>query len=371
MSKHVPFIDLTRYESGFLETVQRQTAELLAKAQFVGGSVVSELEKELSSYVGTQFSVACANGTDAIQLALRALDVGPGDTVLIPDLTFWATFEAVVNVGARPVCVDVEFETLHLSVELLKQAIQHEKPKACILVHLYGWAAPHTLEIRNLCRELGVLLIEDSAQALGVEFFGQPLFKGALVSTTSFYPAKVLGASGDAGAVFCNDQALSLKLRSLVNHGRSDHYLHGLVGWNSRMGTYEANYLLRALPHLNARLKSRREVTQRYQKLSSSGPLQVLAPPKEVLENGYLSVALVQNGKRDAVQAKLKERGIATGVVYPGPMSEQPAAKKFGVKVYSKGCAQKICSSIINLPCFPYMTEEELTYISEQLSSLE
>ncbi|MFP5457692.1 MAG: aminotransferase class I/II-fold pyridoxal phosphate-dependent enzyme, partial [Bacteriovoracia bacterium] len=197
----VPFIDILRYEKNFFETVSQKAAELIKNGHFVGGPVVGQFETDLKNYTHTQFALGCANGTDAIQVALRAAGVAKDDKVLLPDMTFWATFESVVNVGAVPYTIDVSRETLHLTVASVKEGIEKFKPKAFLLVHLYGWACPETLEIRKLCKDSGVLLIEDCAQAIGTKINGESLLTGAHVATTSFYPAKVLGASGDAGGI--------------------------------------------------------------------------------------------------------------------------------------------------------------------------
>ena len=207
----VPFITLNRFENGFKENFLKGVESLVENTQFVGGPVVGELELALAQKTQTKYAIGCANGTDAIQVALRAVGVQKNDLVLIPDMTFWATFEAVVNVGANPVTIDVSKETCHLELETFKAAAEKYKPKAAIIVHLYGHASPDTQAIRKYCKDQNILLIEDGAQCFGVELNGESIFKQALISTTSFYPAKVLGASGDAGAIFTNDEELNKK----------------------------------------------------------------------------------------------------------------------------------------------------------------
>lgn len=360
---NVPFIDILRYEPNFLESMGKKTLGLLEKGFFVGGPVVGECEQALANYTRARHVVGCANGTDALQLALRAAGVEKDDTVLLPDMTFWATYEAVVNVGASPVTLDVSRETLHLTLESVREGIDQFNPKAILLVHLYGWAAPETLEIRKLCREKQVLLIEDCAQAIGTSLNDQDLIAGAQIATTSFYPAKVLGASGDAGAVFAQDELVAKRVRQLANHGRTEHYEHGLVGWNSRFGAYEAQFLLEVLPHLDTRLESRREVCLRYRNEITNPALTMLAPAKNVKENGYLSVALMTPQTRVLFIDYLKSKNIGFGTVYPGAMSEQSGAKKHLKGKISHGHAQWIASSIINLPCFAYMTKAEVDYV--------
>ena len=365
----VPFIDILRYEKNFFETVSEKAVALLKNGHFVGGPVVGEFEASLKSYTQTEFAMGCANGTDAIQVALRAAGIQKNDKVLIPDMTFWATFEAVVNVGAVPYTVDVSKETLHLTASAVKEAIEKFNPKAAIIVHLYGWACPETTEIRKLCQEKGVVLIEDCAQAIGVKINNQSLLSNAYVATTSFYPAKVLGASGDAGGIFTTNAQVAQTAQKLINHGRTSHYEHGFIGWNSRLGAYEANFLVESLKHLDARLDSRRKVCQTYREKIKNPALKFIAPASNVTENGYLSVALMTPESRPAFIEYLKKHDIGYGTVYPGAMSEQPGATgHIGGKI-SHGHADWIAKSVINLPCFAYMTQEEVDFVIETVNN--
>lgn len=361
----VPFIDISRFEEGFLENLFPQVEQLLRKTQFVGGPQVKELEEKLAKFSGTRWAVGCANGTDALQIGLRALNVGRGDRVLIPDMTFWATFEAVVNVGAEPITVDVSRETLHLDLAAFQVACEKFKPKAAILVHLYGWAAPQTLALREYCKKVGVTLLEDSAQSFGVEIDGQPLMQGAQLSTTSFYPAKVLGASGDAGALLCQDEALAKRCAKLVNHGRLDHYSYDAIGWNSRIGVYETTFLLASLPHLEKRLASRRRAIAYYQRELQGLPFKILTAPTGVKENGYLSVGLIDPVQRPAFIEYLKTRRIGFGTIYPGALSRQQGAEGYLHAKIDHGNADWISKAVLNLPCFAYMRDDELQYVAQ------
>lgn len=364
----VPFIDILRFEKNFYETVSAKACELIKNGHFVGGPVVGQFESALKDYTKTSFALGCANGTDAIQLALRAAGVDKNDKVLIPDMTFWATFEAVVNVGAVPYTIDVSRETLHLTLASVKEGVEKFKPKAIILVHLYGWACPETNEIRQYCKEKNVVLMEDCAQAIGVKIKGESLLTNAQVASTSFYPAKVLGASGDAGGVFTTDQKIADTTKILLNHGRTGHYDHGLIGWNSRLGAYEASFMVEALKHLDDRLESRRVVCKQYREKIKNPLLNFLAPHKDVWENGYLSVALMTPETRADFIEYLKKNDIGYGTVYPGAMSVQPGATAhIGGKI-SHGHAEWISKSIINLPCFAYMKQEEVDYVIEKVN---
>ena len=364
----VPFIDILRYEQGFYETVTNKTSELIKNGHFVGGPIVGQFEAAIKDYTKTSFALGCANGTDAIQVALRAAGVEKNDKVLLPDMTFWATFESVVNVGAVPYTIDVSKETLHLTLSSVKEGVEKFNPKAILLVHLYGWACPETYEIRKYCQEKGVLLIEDCAQAIGVKIKGESLLANAHVATTSFYPAKVLGASGDAGGIFTTEQKIADTARILINHGRTGHYDHGLIGWNSRLGAYEATFMVEALKHLDERLESRRKVCQQYREKIKNPALKFVAPAGDVWENGYLSVALMTPETRPAFIEYLKKNDIGYGTVYPGAMSAQPGADAhIGGKI-SHGHAEWIAKSIINLACFAYMKQEEIDYVINKVN---
>jgi UDP-2-acetamido-2-deoxy-ribo-hexuluronate aminotransferase len=364
----VPFIDLTRLESGFIDGVKTEVFEALDRAQFVGGPQIEGLENDLKKYTSAPFAISCANGTDAIQLALRAAGVEKGDKVLVPEMTFWASVEAIFNVGAIPICVDVSNETLHLSFAEIRAAAELHKPKALILVHLYGWAAPETEEIRKFCQEKNLLLIEDSAQAFGTKFQNRDLIGSAEIATTSFYPAKVLGASGDAGAVFFKSKTLADSARSLSNHGRISHYQHGSMGWNSRIGVYESIFLRHSLRVLDQRIASRRSCLAQYRKqLAGIEGIQVLGPAADVVENGYLNVLRVDPMIRDSLRSYLSEQNIATGVVYPEPMSTQPGFRKYYAAETNPRNAMAISRSIINLPCFPGINEKEISYTCDAL----
>jgi dTDP-4-amino-4,6-dideoxygalactose transaminase len=364
----VPFIDLKRFEPDFLARWAERCAHLTQTTQFVGGPIVASLEAKLRAATETEHAIGCANGTDAIQLALRALGVGPGDVVLIPDATFWATFEAVVNVGAKPVTVDVSLSDLQMDFDLFAEAVETYKPKAAILVHLYGWGSSRLGEFRRYCQERNLPLIEDGAQAHGVRWNGESIYRGALISTVSFYPAKVLGSCGDAGAVYTNSAELAQTVRQLGNHGRTTHYGHGLVGWNSRLAGFDAGFLDLSMDYIDARLASRRKVAALYRERFAQMNICHVAPPTGYEENGYLSVALFEPEKRPAIEAKLKERGIGFGTVYPGAMSNQPGAADFLAGRVGGTKADQLCRGVINLPLFAYMTEAE---VAEVLSVFE
>lgn len=368
----VPFIDLKRFEEGFLPSWYKRVQHMSENAQFIGGSAVMQLEQRLQLACAVAEVVSCANGTDALQLALRALDIGTGDIVLVPDLTFWATFEAVVNAGASPYVVDCLQADQSIDVDLVADLLTTVKPKAVIVVHLYGWGSQRLAELRVLCANAGIPLVEDAAQAYGVEYKGESIFKGAQIATVSFYPAKVLGAAGDGGAVLCADKAIAEKVRRLSNHGRSSHYGYSDVGWNSRLDSLQAAFLDISMDYIHLRIESRRWAADQYrQKLSHLQGFCVVAAPKDYREGGYCNVCWIDDLQKKAkLEVLLKEKAIGYGNIYPAPISAQSGAKPHLKGVAGKGVAAWLCSHGLNLPLFPYMTEAELTEVVSTVRSV-
>lgn len=360
----VPFIDLTRFEPGFLNEINEKLSPMLMKAQFIGGAEVNLLETRLQERLGVTNVITCANGTDALQLALRALGVGRGDAVLVPNVTFWATFEAVVNVGANPTTVDVDLSDAGVDLNALEQALQVAKPKAVIIAHLYGWGSAHLNKIRQLCRNHEVFLLEDGAQCFGALYQDESIYKDALISTTSFYPAKVLGGAGDGGAVFTNDSDLADKVRCLGNHGRATHYGYSDVGWNSRLDSLQAAYINLSLNYIDQRIASRVRTALSYQECLPEFGLEVLIPPKSYQENGYCNTCLVRDSDlKISIENALKLAEIGFGNIYPGAMSKQAGAEGFNLGHFGGNNSDILCSSVLNLPLFPYMTNDEVDYV--------
>ena len=356
----VPFIDLRRFEPDFLDRWADKCHEISAATRFVGGPDVARIEQQLAEACSVESVVGCANGTDALQLALRGLGIGAGDRVLVPDATFWATFEAIVNCGATPITVDIDDRDLQMDFDLFQQAVDRFHPKAAILVHLYGWGSAHLEDFRDFCRERDLPLLEDAAQAYGVEWQGEPIFRGAQVASLSFYPAKVLGACGDAGAVLVNDADLSQRIRTLSNHGRTGHYDHGLVGWNSRLAGLDAAYLSLCLEYLPERLATRRQAAERYRQGLAGLDLQTVAPPNSYRENGYLNVTLIAPERRPHVEAVLAKHSIGFGNTYPTAVSKQTGASGYLNDTVGGEKADLLARSVLNLPLFAHITEAEV-----------
>jgi UDP-2-acetamido-2-deoxy-ribo-hexuluronate aminotransferase len=368
---NVPFIDLKRLESGLHVALMAKLHDMTLNAQFIGGSEVTTLETRLQEALHVRHAVTCANGTDALQLALRAAGVREGDVVLVPNVTFWATFEAVVNVGAKPVTVDANIADGGVCFEAFEQAIREVKPKVALIAHLYGWGSARLLDLRELCRMHGVILIEDGAQAFGVRYQGESIYTGAHISTTSFYPAKVLGAAGDGGAVFTNDAELADKARRLSNHGRTAHYGYGDVGWNSRLDSLQAAFLNLSLDHIDARIASRREAVAYYQRALPATGIQLMSAPAGYEENGYCNVCLVPESEVKAgLEIRLKAEGIGFGNIYPSVMSSQPGAAAHLKGHFGGQVGEQLCAAVLNLPLFPYMNETELQRVVDVVGAM-
>lgn len=358
---NVPFIDLKRLVETYRGEIDAALQSALDQTAFVGGSPVQQLESDLARKLQTEHAIGASNGTDALVVALQAAGVRPGMKVAVPNLTFWATVEAVVVLGAEPVFVDCD-ASLQMSFAGLQQAHKTFTVDAAIVAHLYGWASPDLRAMRQFCRDQKIPLVEDAAQAYGVRFkdTGESIFKDALISTLSFYPAKVIGACGDAGAVLTNSTELAAEVRVLINHGRSQHYSYSHIGWNARMSGLAAAFLNVMLRHDNEILDSRRKTEQFYlDKIAGRDLFEVVRPPEEYITNGYLNVCLVRAEHMDRFTARLKDQGIGFGRTYPETMEQQPAIKMAKIA----GTLQKsrdVCSRVVNLPLFAFMTDEEL-----------
>jgi dTDP-4-amino-4,6-dideoxygalactose transaminase len=361
----VPFVDLKRSTALVRDAVPAAWQQSIDDADFVLGPRVAELELMLGRRLGAPHVVACASGSDALRIALATVGVGPGSTVALPDLTFWATYEAVVQLGAIPLLLDVDRDDLQLDLEELRRAADAERLDAVILVHLMGWASPRLESIRAFCRERGIALVEDGAQAYGVELAGRSVFQGAELATLSFYPAKVLGGCMDGGAVVMRDESSAALARQLCNHGRSSHFGHERVGWKSRMSTLQATWLLAMLVHAESIVRDRRASEARYRAMAPElgGLVRAYGPPEEVSGNGYLSVWGLEREDHERVAAELKRAGIGVGRVYPATLSEQQPARA-ARRISALETSRAFCRRVINLPLFYGLHEAEIDHVA-------
>jgi UDP-2-acetamido-2-deoxy-ribo-hexuluronate aminotransferase len=356
----VPFIDLSRLVREIRSEVLPAWTECLDKTEFVGGPRVAKLEGLLNSTLGVPHTVSCANGTDALIIGLQALGVKHGTKVAIPNLTFWATYEAVAQLGGIPVLVDIDPDDLQLSYSELVSAHEKHRFDFAIIAHLYGWTSARLADIRNFCKERKITLLEDGAQSFGVLVNGEPLLKQATMGTISFYPAKVVGGAMDGGAMTMQTKEHDTLVRSLCNHGRSTHYSYAHNGWNSRMGGIQAAFLNAVVPMTETICTQRRKAAEYYRaKLTGHKKIRVWAPPSGVTENGYLNVLRVEGKTGPELVDALKTKGIGSARTYPETMDSQPPAKGQAIVHGDMKHSTAMCANVLNLPLFYGIREDE------------
>lgn len=361
----VPFVDLAAQQAEISAEVVPQVLDVLARGAFIGGPHVAAFEDEYARFVGTRSCVGVANGTDALELALRAVGVGPGGEVILPANTFVATAEAVVRAGARPVLVDVDPESLLIDPRLVDGAVG-PRTQAIAPVHLFGQTAP-VEELLPIALDAGIAVVEDAAQAQGALRYGRPAGSLGDIAATSFYPGKNLGAAGDAGAVTTNDCSLAERVRLVAGHGSRVKYVHEEVGCNSRLDALQAVVLrakLRRLAEWNAR---RRAAASLYSSLLAGVPGLVVPrsrPGNEDVWHLYV-VRLLGAGMRERVQEALAAAGVATGVHYPTPVHLTRAFRHLGHGPGDFPVAEAAAGQILSLPMFPHITREQVERVAE------
>ena len=371
----VEFRDLKAQYRALEPEIVEASLGVLGSGCFIGGPKVAELETRLAEYVGARHCITCANGTDALQLALMAWGVGPGDAVFVPDFTFFASGEAPALLGATPVFVDVDERTFNLDPVKLEEAVRFVEnetdllPRAVVAVDLFGLPADYPA-IREVCERHGVLLLEDGAQGFGGSIDGKMACSFGDVSTTSFFPAKPLGCYGDGGAVFTDSDEWAELIRSYAVHGKgSMKYDNVRVGINSRLDAVQAAVLLVKLGVFEGReLDAVNEAAALYDEMLAGSGLVLPEIPEGYRSSwAQYTVQLPGDADRDALQIALKERGIPTMVYYPKPMHEQRAFE--GAHLRPDGCpvAKRLCSTVLSLPMGSYMTEADTHDVSNAL----
>jgi dTDP-4-amino-4,6-dideoxygalactose transaminase len=357
---HVPFIDLNPVISRISDGVMEDWKTTLDNGEFVGGPAVARLEARLAERFQVSNFIACANGTDALVVGLQAMGIKPGMRVAVPNMTFWAPYEAIVQVGAEPVLIDIDPDDLQMSYDEFRSAFEKFRFHGAILVHLFGWASPRLREFRRFCGERNVRLLEDGAQSFGVLSEGEPVYAGADVATISFYPAKVLGAAGDAGGIMTSNAKTAEMIRSLCNHGRAGHYTYDYVGWNSRMGGLNARYLNRMLDHIDEFIASRQKGERFYREYFTAhkNRLKVISAPEGQTGNGYLSVIKSLNKSGDELAHGLKDLKIGSARTYPQTLDQQPPARN-ALRASDLHHSQEFSRNVINLPLFAGITIEQ------------
>lgn len=352
----IPFIDLDAQQNRLRAQIEAGIARVLAHGQYILGPEVAELEAKLAVYTGASHCISVANGTDALQIALMALGVGPGDEVITPGFSYIATAEAVLLLGAKVVYIDVDPTTLCLDATLLEAAIS-PRTKAIIPVSLYGQCADFDV-INAIAERNGIAVIEDAAQSFGASYKGRKSCNLTTIGCTSFFPSKPLGCYGDGGAIFTSDTELAKVIRQIARHGQEKRYYHVRIGVNSRLDTLQAAILLPKLEILDDEIAARQQVAECY-KTSLQGIETV-----EILQHNICAWAqyTVRVPGRDAVQAALKEAKIPTAVHYPLPLNRQPAAADSTVML---SVGNRAADEVMSLPMHPYLGLEEVVRIAQ------
>lgn len=351
----VPFVDFKAHVAALRPELDAAIARVLDSGWFVLGPEGEAFEKELARALGAAEAVGVASGTEAIQLALQALGIGRGDEVVTSPLTAAFTGLAILAAGARPVFADLDPQTLNVSPEALRRAVT-PRTKALLPVHLYG----HPVDLDpmlELARERGIPLIEDACQAHGALYKGRPVGALSGIGALSFYPTKNLGALGDGGAVLVNDAQVAVLLRRLRNGGQSDRYRHELAGINSRLDELQAAILRVKLQHLAQHIERRRALARLYCEGLRGAAVQL--PEEQPYARAVYHLFVIRHERRDALQAALQERGVATLIHYPIPLHLQPAFAELGGRPGDLPVAEQAASEILSLPLYPELSDEQ------------
>lgn len=359
----IPFIDLKAQQLHLKDQIDRAIQRVLDHGLYIMGPEVSQLESRLSSYTGARHTITCANGTDALLLVLRARHIGPGDAIFVPSFTFVATAEVVSLVGATPVFVDILPDTFNMCPKSLEQAIAAAKkegltPKGVIPVDLFGLPADYTT-IHQVAEHHTLWVMADGAQSFGAGYKGTKVGKLANVTTTSFFPAKPLGAYGDGGAIFTDDEELTVLLKSIRVHGQGhDRYHHINIGLNSRLDTFQAAILLQKLSIFDKELEDRQRIACRYNE-ALEGVVEIPQCYEETQSAwAQYTIKLPTSISREVLIVDLKECGIPTMVYYPIPLHHQPAYTHFPRATGNAPLpiSEAMSQRVLSLPMHPYLT---------------
>ncbi|RKR14175.1 dTDP-4-amino-4,6-dideoxygalactose transaminase [Maribacter vaceletii] len=369
-------VDLQGQYQSLKEQVNTSITQILESSTYINGPHVHAFQKELEEYLGVKHVIPCANGTDALQIAMMGLGLQPGDEVITADFTFAATVEVIGLLQLTPVLVDVELDTFNIDPIAIEKAIT-PKTKAIVPVHLFGQCANMDV-ILEIAKKHNLYVIEDNAQAIGADYKfkdGSKQKAGTIghVGSTSFFPSKNLGCYGDGGAIFTNDDALAHTLRGIVNHGMYERYHHDVVGVNSRLDSIQAAVLSAKLPNLNAYCESRRTAARKYSK-AFQGQENIIIPVTVNNCDGICDecdchvfhqyTLRITNGKRDALVKHLNEKDIPCGVYYPIPLHKQKAYVDERYLEENFTITNQLVKEVISLPMHTELDDEQISYIT-------
>lgn len=352
----IPILDLKRQYDAIGSEIEENVIKVLRSGSYILGENVKNLEQEMAKYCGVKNVVSCANGTDALQLALRALDIGPGDEVITVAFTFVATTESIGVVGAKPVFVDINPDTFNLDINEIEKKIT-PRTKAILPVHLYG--QPVDMDpIIEIAKKYNLYVIEDCAQAIGAEYKGKKVGSFGDIGCFSFFPTKNLGAFGDGGMLTTNSDYLAKRLTALRNHGGAVRYYHDELGLNSRLDEIQAAILRVKAKHIDTWNKQRRENAYRYNELLKD--VEGVVTPKELDNTSCVyHQYTIQVPNRDAVHKYLQEHGIGAMIYYPVPLHLQKLHANLGGKAGDLPVTEAKTELVMSLPMFPELTAEE------------
>ena len=377
------FRDLKKQYHLLKGDIDSAVQDVCAKAQFIGGAQVKELEKALAEYVGVKHCISCANGTDALSLAVMAWGIGSGDAVFVPDFTYFASGEIVSFAGATPIFVDVCKDTYNIDPDKLEKAIVKAKAegkyklRAVVAVDLFGLPADYD-RIKEICKKYDLLLLEDGAQGFGGKLGGKTACSFGDISTTSFFPAKPLGCYGDGGAVFTNNDEWADLVRSYAVHGKgSSKYDNIRVGVNSRLDSVQAAVLnVKFDAFKKYELEDINKVAQKYTELFTNAGAQEKGLVLPVIKEGFYSswaqytVQLPEGADREKIQSEMKAKGIPTMIYYIKPMHSQGAFEGTDSAIAECPVTDEICSKVLSLPLDPYKSDEDVKVVVEELMKL-
>ena len=364
-------VDLQTQYQHIKDDIDRGIQAVIDSASFIKGPAVSTFQTNLEQYTGAKHVIPVGNGTDALQIALMALGLQPGDEVITPTFTFIATAEVVALLGLKPVVVDVDWDTMNISVDALRKAIT-PKTKAIVPVHLFGQCADMEA-IMDIAHEHGLYVVEDACQAIGAVYTfsdGTQCQAATIgdIGCTSFFPSKNLGCYGDGGAIFTNDDALAAKMRAIANHGMVVRYYHDSVGVNSRLDSIQAAVLDAKLPHLNEYIDARQRAAAYYDQAFENHPHILIPARSEHSTHVFHQYTLrLIDVNRDALRAALAEAEVPAMIYYPVPLHMQKAYKDERYQEGDFPIAERLAACVLSLPMHTELDEEQLAYITQHV----
>ena len=361
---NIQMVDMKKQYAQIKSKIEPKVLEVLESGWYIGGPELKNFEQKSAGYIGVKHAVGCANGTDALQIAMMAAGVKAGDEVITTPFTFIATAETIKMLGAIPVFVDVKEDTYNIDPELIEGVIT-EKTKAIIPVHLYGQAADMD-RIMEIADKHNLVVIEDNAQGFGAKYKNKKLGSLGHMATVSFYPAKNLGAAGDGGLILTNDDELETKVRMIANHGQNERYKHQVVGINSRLDSIQAAILAIKLEYLDEWNGKRRANAEKYKEALHD----IALVPYEDKDCYHIYHQFsIQVERRDELQQFLFDNKIPNAIHYPIPLHLQVAFKENNYPVGSFPISEKIAENIISLPMHPDLTDEEINFITDKIKA--